>query len=346
MSSKHEITLNNVPIAWDLEAGDLSFFGLQSVLFWLNPSLYRMLKPLVDVCGVELYRLLVALESSKGTEEDYHAMVTQLGETFAEGFLAWGAAVSTAGWGRFELPELDLEARTARVKVTSPWELKMQRGTEERWGCPFIQGKIIGVFTHAFGARCWADEVKTVDREDELSVELRVYADDRTLAGELERLRAEQQNARERRLQAMIDGATETLHEKLELVEHQRGVIRSMSAPLIQVWDGVLVLPLIGELDEARAEALIERTLAAVSARGAEYVIIDLTGVSLFSSAAANALLRTVAAARLLGARCLLTGLSPSVAQALVKVGTALADVPSFATVQTALETVLKLSRQ
>ena len=345
MSSKHEITLNHVPIGWDLEAGELSFFGLQSVLFWLNPSLYRMLKPLVDVCGVELYRLLVALESSKGTEEDYHAMVTQLGETFAEGFLAWGAAVSTAGWGRFELPALDLEARTARVKVINPWELKMLRGTEDRWGCPFIQGKIIGVFTHAFGARCWADEARVVATDEELSVEFRVYADERTLAGELARLRAEQQNERERQLQARVEGATEALHEKLELVEHQREVIQSMSAPLIQVWEGVLVLPLIGELDEGRAAALIERTLEAVSTRGAEYVIIDLTGVSLFSSAAANALLKTIAAARLLGARCLLTGVSPAVAQALVEVGTALADVPSYATVQTALETVLKLSR-
>lgn len=341
MTSQHEITLNQVPIRWDLDAGALSFFGLPSVMFWVNPSLYRMLRPLVGVCGVELYRLLVAYESSKGTDEDYHAMVTQLGASFGEGFLAWGAAVSTAGWGRFELPELDLERRRARVRVHNPWELQMLRGAEERWGCPFLQGKLIGVFSHAFGARCWAEEDEIVMNDDALSVEFRIYADERTIAEELERLRSELKSERERALQSRVEGATEALQEKLALVEHQRGVIQSLSAPLIQVWEGVLVLPLVGELDELRASALTERTLEAVSVRGAEFVILDLTGATIVGSSAANALLRTIAAARLLGARCLLSGVSSSVAQALVEVGTALTDVPSFATVQAALEQIL-----
>ena len=96
MPTTHELQVNHVSFQWDVDAGNVTSFGMQSVLFWINPSLYRMLKPLVERCGVEMFRLLVAHESSKGTEEDYHTMVTKLGETFAEGFLAWGAAVSTA----------------------------------------------------------------------------------------------------------------------------------------------------------------------------------------------------------------------------------------------------------
>ncbi len=345
MATTHEITINEVPIQWDAGAGNLSFFGLPSVLFWINPSLYRMLKPLVEVCGVEMFRLLVAHESSKGTEEDYHTMVTQLGETFGEGFLAWGAAVSSAGWGHFELPELDLEARRARVKVVNPWELKMLRDTDDRWGCPFIQGKIIGVFTHAFGTTCWADEENVKMTDDELSVEFRVYASDTTISRELERARMVQQSEREAQMQRLVDSATLELQEKLELVELQRGMIRSMSTPLIQVWEGVLVLPLIGAIDDARAIALTESTLEAVVTRSARHVILDLTGVSEFDANAANHLLRTIAAIRLLGARCMLTGLSPAVAQALVDVGTELASVPSYATVQTALQQVLRFNR-
>ncbi len=342
MTEKHSITLNNVPIAWDVSAGNLSFFGLQSVLFWINPSLYRMLKPLVEICGVEMFRLLVAHESSKGTEEDYHAMVTQLGETFAEGFLAWGAAVSTAGWGRFELPHLDLEGRTARVKIVNPWELMMVKGTEDRWGCPFLQGKIIGIFTHAFGSRCWADEVNMVLDGDEISVEFHVYAAETTIAREIEHLRAVQISERERRLQDMVEHATSELQEKLELVADQQTMIETLSTPLIQVWEGVLVLPLIGEIDENRACAMTETTLAAVSARGARHVIFDLTGVPHLGASSADALVRTIAAARLIGARSMLAGLSPTAAQTLASLGTDLLRVPSYATVQTALQQVIR----
>ena len=341
MSNAHEITLNGARIDWDLDTGNMRFFGIPGVLFWLNPSLYRMLKPLVEVCGVQMYRLLVAHESSLGTEADYHAMVTQLGETFAEGFLAWGAAVSAASWGRIELPELDMEAKHARVKIHNPWELKMLRETGERWGCPFMQGKIIGVFSHAFGLNCWADEERVVDTEDELSVEFRVYPAERTISGELERLREQSRDEHERRMQSQVESATRQLQDKLELVERQRQVIRKLSTPLIQVWEGVLVLPLVGPIDDERADELTARTLEAVSTRKARYVLLDLTGVSDFSLEVANHLLRTVGAVQLLGARCLLSGVSPKIAQTLIGVGTRLSEVPAFATVQVALEQVI-----
>ncbi|MFV9507613.1 MAG: hypothetical protein AB4911_23935 [Oscillochloridaceae bacterium umkhey_bin13] len=65
----------------------------------------------------------VAYHASLGTEEDYHAMVTALGSTFEEGFLAWGQAVSTAGWGRFALPHYDVQAQQATVVITNPWQV-------------------------------------------------------------------------------------------------------------------------------------------------------------------------------------------------------------------------------
>ncbi len=336
------IVLNQVPIEWDLAAGNFTFFGIPAVLFWLNPSMYRMLRPLVDVCGVELYQLLVAYESSRGTDEDYHAMVTQLGSTFAEGFLAWGAAVSTAGWGHFELPECDHATKTARVKVVNPWELKLVQGTEDRWGCPFIQGKIIGVFSYAFGVNCWADAEEVVVSEDELSVVFRVYPADKTIATEIERVRKLRHRAGEQQFRARLDEATASLREQLEVVERQRETILRLSAPLIQVWDGILVLPLIGELDEVRIHDLIERTLAAVTNRGATHLILDLTGVDTFSVITGTGLLRLVGASRLLGTHCMFTGISPELAQGLVEAETSmLANVPTYATVQAALESLM-----
>ena len=147
-----EIELHRAPMVWDLEGGSFTFFGLDSAMFWTDPSLVRMLAPLAEEIGVDLFRLLVANSSSLGTKEDYEDVVSNLAGDFVEGFLAWGKAVSTAGWGHFEMPEFNPDIRRATVIVRNPWEISMQRSLrpEERWGCPFLQGKLIGLFSQAF----------------------------------------------------------------------------------------------------------------------------------------------------------------------------------------------------
>src|SRR5690606_19838895 len=92
--------------------------------------------------------------------------------------------------------------------------------------------------------------------------------------------------------------------------------ILSLSTPIIQVWSGILVLPLVGALDAARADALMSGLLESVVARGARHAILDLTGVSEVDGPRADHLLRVVRAARLLGAEVLLSGMRPQVARA------------------------------
>lgn len=344
MRDRAEITVNRVLIEWLLDEGDLRFFGLSSVLFWTNPSVYRMLAPLVDEVGAEMFRLLVAQSSSLGTDEDYDAMVTKLGATFEEGFLAWGQAVCGAGWGVFELPEFDRGTGTARVRVTNPWELRMQQGAATTWGCPFLLGKVIGLFRHALGRPCWADEaVVTVGSLP--AVEFRVYPSERTIDAELAELRRVRQAAREAELLRRVEAASEELRRNAGEVERQRHVIQALSAPIIQVWSGVLVVPLVGELTEGRAERLSAELLARVVALGAGDVILDLTGLASVDAESADHISRTIAATRLVGARCTVVGLSPKTARALVELGLPLAGVRTLQTLADALRTVVGLTR-
>ncbi len=220
----HQIELNRVPIEFDLDRGTLSFFGLSSALFWTDPSLLRLLQPLADEIGPRLFRILVAHSSSLGTDEDYHQMVTSLGDTFPEGFLAWGEAVAVAGWGRFELPVFDAERGLATVVIQNPWELEMQRNLEpeQRYGCPFLMGKVIGIFTHALGTNCWADESLHLE-PDAQRVTFSVYPSAKTIPTELARLRRERMQARERQLAEEVEAKT------AELLDAQRRLERYSS---------------------------------------------------------------------------------------------------------------------
>jgi rsbT co-antagonist protein RsbR len=213
---KIEIELENVAINWYLDNGVLSFFGIDSALFWTDPSLVHMLAPLAAEIGTDLFRLLVAHSSSLGTKEDYHNMVSTLGNNFEDGFLAWGRAVSAAGWGRFEMPEYNPGDNLATVIVHNSWEIRAQRNlpTDGRWGAPFIQGKIIGIFGHAFGQRCWANDVCNYESDDPY-VELKVYPAEKTIQDELEKLRYERTVAREQELENKVNERTVELKQAL-----------------------------------------------------------------------------------------------------------------------------------
>jgi hypothetical protein len=219
-----DIELNKAPISWDLESGSLSFFGIDSALFWTDPSLVYMLAPLAAEVGNDIFRLLIAYSSSRGTEEDYHSMVSTLGDSFGDGFLAWGRAVSAAGWGTFEMPEYDQDAKTATVVVHNSWEINTQRNrpTNERWGAPFIQGKIIGIFSHALGTRCWADDICNYDAPAP-HVTLKVYPSEKTIEDEIAKLRYERMMAREQELTDKVDERTSALQKaNLKIEKYSR----------------------------------------------------------------------------------------------------------------------------
>lgn len=122
-----------------------------------------------------------------------------------------------------------------------------------------------------------------------------------------------------KQLESAVLVRTRELQAKLALIEEQQKALLELSTPVIQVWEGVLVLPLIGEVDDSRAAQVTSSVLASIARTASRHVIIDLTGVPTLGEAASSALLRTIKAVQLLGADCSLTGISPLVARALAE---------------------------
>jgi rsbT co-antagonist protein RsbR len=135
-------------------------------------------------------------------------------------------------------------------------------------------------------------------------------------------------------LQSLLDRCVRTLVAEFvaareEVIRSQAQSLLDMSTPVITLWDSVLLLPLVGVVDSVRAVQVAERLLEAIGQTEAEVTLIDVTGVPVMDTSVARHLLRTVAAAEMLGTRVILTGISPTTAQTMVKLGIDLSGVPT-----------------
>jgi rsbT co-antagonist protein RsbR len=127
-----------------------------------------------------------------------------------------------------------------------------------------------------------------------------------------------------------------------EVINRQQQEMLELSTPVVELWDGVLALPLIGTLDSARTQVVMESLLQRIVDTGSGIAIIDITGVPTVDTLVAQHLLKTVAAARLMGADCIISGIRPQIAQTIVHLGVELQDVVTKATLADAFAVALK----
>ncbi len=136
------------------------------------------------------------------------------------------------------------------------------------------------------------------------------------------------------------------LGAQLETIEQQRRAIEELSTPILQLWEGILVLPVIGFVDSARSQQMMERLLEEIVARQARHVIIDVTGVAVMDTQTADYFTKIFNSVKLLGAQCLLTGIRPAVAQTLVHIGVQLDQVTTRRNLQQGLQECLRLTER
>lgn len=131
-----------------------------------------------------------------------------------------------------------------------------------------------------------------------------------------------------------------------EVILRQTDEISDISTPVIQVWDGILALPIIGTLDSARTQVVMENLLQKIVETGSGIAILDISGVPAVDSLVAQHLIKTVSATRLMGAECIISGIRPEIAQTVVHLGIDLSNVITKASLAAALKaafTMLKL---
>lgn len=147
----------------------------------------------------------------------------------------------------------------------------------------------------------------------------------------------------------LIDGlglytTEEYLKVREDTIRRQQEEMLELSTPVVKLWEGILALPLIGTLDSARTQVVMESLLEAIVQTNSRVAIIDITGVPTVDTVVAQHLLKTVTAARLMGADCIISGVRPQIAQTIVHLGINLLDVTTKATLSDAFGVALKRS--
>lgn len=134
------------------------------------------------------------------------------------------------------------------------------------------------------------------------------------------------------------------LSEGAEVIDRQRQQLMELSTPMIKLWDRVVAVPLIGTLDSARTQVVMETLLQAIVDQNAAIAILDITGVPMVDTVVAQYLLKTAMAVRLMGSECVISGIRPQIAQTIVQLGIDLGDIITRATLADALAWALEKS--
>lgn len=132
------------------------------------------------------------------------------------------------------------------------------------------------------------------------------------------------------------------LEEKLATIERQRAAIRELSTPVIEVWEGVLCLPIVGVMDTVRSADMTDSLMRAVVEKRARCAIVDITGIEVMDTRTADHFIRMARAVRLLGAQCVLTGVSPAIAQTIIHMGIDMSGIMCHRTLRDALQAYVR----
>jgi rsbT co-antagonist protein RsbR len=127
-----------------------------------------------------------------------------------------------------------------------------------------------------------------------------------------------------------------------QIITDQVSTMTELSTPVVRLWEDIIAVPLVGTLDSARTQLVMEKLLDTLTATGAGHAIIDITGVPMVDTEVAQHLLKTVSAARLLGAQCTISGIRPQVAQTIVSLGIEFGDIATKASLADALALALR----
>lgn len=337
MSELPSIEVLGVNFEWDAANGLLNVSGMPTLALWIGSSVAGLMSGMQRMVGTERFTLGMLGGGRESIDGDWQ--VISAAPSFEEGFAHLASYAVTCGWGTWTLLSLDRDKHEARFRVCNNWEALYQQALGVAWGTNMTGGKFAGLCSRLFGVNCWVTQTSFQARGDSCD-EFVVAPSDLTVEDQLTQLLRTDQATRADLAVALEQLEDENRERKRAQREAQErlAMIESLSSPILRVWDGVLALPLLGALSSERTTNLMDRLLTEIQRTQTKYAILDVTGVDVVDTHTADHLLKVARAVELLGARCIITGVQPAVAQTMVGLQADLSSIVTRATLRDGLK--------
>lgn len=338
-------------IEWDLAKGLNLWAGIPTVSMWLPTTAAGLMLGLQRMVGTERFNLCLQTGGADSTEGDWQ--IIGGAPSLDEGMARISEIAGAAGWGRWTIHSIDRELPRIVFRIYEQWEVIYQRALGVCWGSAMMAGKCAGIASRILGVACWTEQVtfaaKDAAYDEFVATPTQVSPQER-----MRRLVEEGHATGEDLRQALTRLESEVaersrkeseLRAALEKVQHQQTVLQRVETPIIQVWEGVLALPIIGLLHASRAAQLTEQLLTEITRSHARFAILDLTGVDVVDTATADQLTRIGRSIHMLGGQAIITGMRPAIAQTMTHIGLDLSQVMTMRNLQEALRYCIQTQR-
>ncbi|MET0787399.1 MAG: STAS domain-containing protein [Paenisporosarcina sp.] len=301
MSTNTNINIGGLDFEWELEKGRFIFEGQDAILFWISSAMKTFFDTIEEISGEEASNLVFeatgfrqGLVVGEYFEKLKDVSVSQAAELITNTY-------ASAGWGSTVIHNLDFEEKTLTAHLKDSWEHKINEAQGKKQGGNFLPAHYAGIFSGLFGTNIWYKVVQYQLEGHEYSV-VEYFPSIVSVTQNIHELARKKESDQIRHLEALVEEKTRELKE----------LVREISSPIIPVFDGVVVVPLLGKYDEERSEELLVKTLKNLPSHKANYLVLDLTGLDKDISQHTASLLEKIGStATLIGTKTIIVGISP-----------------------------------
>ncbi len=336
-----EIDLREM-LSFEPEQGRLLLGGERMLLF-RQDALAVLRRLLYEQVGEQLARTILSRFGHRCGYGDYETLIKTFNWDTEEDRLRAGPAMHAwEGIAQVEMVFVDYDRNKGkflmRGNLLNSYEAEIHRelfGPSEAPICHSLTGYASGWCSAFFGKPVLAIETKCAGMGDpHCELEIRTKKD-----------WGREADAWRDALDQTDYSITRDLEAKIAVIQEQELAISELNTPVMEIWDDVLVLPIVGVVDTRRSMEIMNNLLSSIEQHQARCVIIDVTGVEVVDTKTADYLLKVMRAATLLGSRCVLTGLSSAIAQTLVEIGADLSEIRTLRNIKEGLKDCLKYLR-
>lgn len=324
METKPSLNVGGLSFEWDLEEGRFMFEGQDAVLFWTASAMKIFFDSIEEISGEDAASVVM---ESTGFRQGL-----LVGDYFSEmeGVSAVEAAqlitntYASAGWGLAKIHNMDEANQTLQVHLKNSWEHKINVAQGKKEGGSYLAAHYAGIFSKLFNTSIWYRIVHhQIEGYEETIIDY--FPSEQNIEENIHRF-ARLKEAEQ------IDQLERLVQEK---IAELNSLIKEISSPIIPVLEDIVVVPLLGTYDEARAEELLVKTLQNLPTHKANYLVLDLTGLNdRFTQHAASLIEKLGSTAGLIGTKTILVGISPQMSMIINESGVDLSKFNCFQTLQ------------